>query len=84
MEEYVRGVGISDWTLRRWLKEAKRSRRARGAGDRRGFVPVIIGSEAGETGRVEVVLPEGTMLRVPVTIGAAQLEALVSAVRRAC
>jgi hypothetical protein len=48
------------------------------------LVPVVIGPDLGETDRIEVILVEGARLRVPVTIGAGQLEALISAVRRAC
>ena len=85
IEQYVRGAGISDWTLRRWLKEAKRQQRVGGGASRpRRLVPVMIGPELGERDRIEVILAEGATLRVPITIGVEQLEALLSAVRRAC
>jgi len=76
---------MSDWTVRRWLKEAKRLQRAAGRMSQpRRLVPVVIGPDLGEADRIEVVLAGGARLRVPVTIGAGQLEALISAVRRAC
>jgi transposase-like protein len=85
VEEYAQGAGMSDWTVRRWLKEAKRQQRATGRTSRAPrLVPVVIGPDLGETDRIEVILVEGARLRVPVTIGAGQLEALISAVRRAC
>ena len=85
VEDYARGAGVSDWTVRRWLKEEKcRQRAGVGTGRRRRLVPVMIGPDLDETDRIEVVLAEGARLRVPVTIGPGQLEALISAVRRAC
>lgn len=79
--DYAQGAGISDWTLRRWVTEANGLSRPR---PKARLVPVRIKPVSGEAERIEVVLAEGTILRVPTSIPADKLGALVAAVRRTC
>jgi len=72
---YAGEAGISDWTLRRWVTEANGLRRPRPPAR---LVPVRMKpAGGGEAERIEVVLVEGTILRVPTTISADKLGALV-------
>ena len=78
---YAESIGISEWTLRRWVTEVNGLERPR---PQARLVPVRMKMPEVEGERIEVVLVEGTILRVPAKIGADKLGALVTALRRGC
>jgi len=83
--EFARAVGVGKASLVRWLKESGRAvggRRARSG--RRQFVPVMLGPEPVSAEHVEISFGDGRVLRAPVGIAPAQLEAFLAVVQRSC
>ena len=81
--KYAEQVGINYWGLKRWLAE---SSRGEGAESKPRLVPVRVKAvaSAGSEDRIEIVLGNGTMLKVPAAMSTGRIKEVIQAVQKAC
>jgi len=81
--KYAEQAGINYWGLKRWLAEAGRGEAVVG---KPRLVPVRVkrATSLGGEERIEIVLGEGTVVKVPAGMTALRIGEVVQAVRKAC
>lgn len=75
---FAQQTGINYWGLKRWVVEMGRG----AAKPKSRLVPVRVKGSSMEEGRIEIMLICGTVVKVPVGIGAGRIGEIVAAVRK--
>jgi transposase-like protein len=80
---YAEQAGVNYWGLKRWLAEAGRGGLV-GGKPRLVAVRVKEAASVGREGQIEIVLGDGTVVKVPAGMMAPRIGELIQAVRKAC